>query len=322
MAIFNLDVFNSFAYETLSEVAAQNIAAFNEASQGAVRLVDGGYNVGDTDHSTFFKEVSGLVKYRDIDATSTVTAVDLEQGDLTSIKVAGATPPVNIPPSKFEWLKMNAEAGGMAYGEQLGVALPQHQLNAGIAGAIATMEEIGAGVVNDITAEVAPADKATRSGLLNTSALFGDRAFQLKTWVVHSAVAHTILDENVKNADRLFQIGDISIFEDGFGRRFIMTDSPSLVVGGGDYYTLGLAENGIVVEDNADITTNIETSNGNENIQRTIQSEWSFNLSVKGNAWTAAENSPNLAALQTSTNWAQQVTDVKNTAGVLFKSAA
>lgn len=317
MAIFNLDVFNSFAYETLSEVATQNIAAFNEASQGAIRLVDGGYNIGDTDHTTFFKEISGLVKYRDIDASGAVSAVDLEKGDISSIKVAGSTPPVNIPPSKFEWLKMNPDIGGTTYGEQLGVALVQHQLNAGIAGAVATMLNIGATVVNDISGATPPADKPTRSGLLQTAAKFGDRAFQLKTWIMHSAVAHEVLDENVKNADRLFTIGDIAIFEDGFGRRFIMTDSPSLV-DSGDYYTLGLADNAIIIEDNADMTSNVETSNGKENIERTIQSEWSFNLTIKGNGWAAAENSPNLAALQTTTNWEQQVSDIKNTAGVLF----
>lgn len=319
MAIFNQDVFNSFAYEALSEVATQNIQAFNEASQGAVRLVDGGYNIGDTDHTLFFKEISGLATYRDIDDDSAVAAVDLEQGDLSSVKVAGRTKPVKIPPAKFEWLKMNPEAGGMAYGEQLGVALPQLQLNAGIASAVATMQGIGATVEKDISAEVAADDqKATRSRLVQTAALFGDRAFQIRTWLLHSAIAHGILDENTKNNDRLFEIGNISIMEDGFGRRFIITDSPALDAGSDVYYSLGLTDSGIVLEDNADLWTNMDTRNEFENIKRTLQSEWSFNVSVKGNGWASAENSPNLAALQTDSNWAQEVTDIKNTAGVLL----
>ncbi len=320
MPTFNLDTFNSFAYETLSEVAPQNINAFNEASDGAIRMVDGGYNIGDTDHTTFFKEIADLATFRDVDSDADVSAVDLEQGDLSSVKVAGRTPPVKIPPSKFEWIKMNPEAGGIAYGEQLGVALPQLQLNSGIAAAVATMQGIGAAVVNDITAETGDAAKASRSALLQTASKFGDRSMNLRTWLLHSAVAHRVLDENTKNADRLFQIGNISIFEDGFGRRFIMTDSPSLDAGSGDYYSIGLADNAIVLEDNADMTSNMETNNGKENIQRSLQSEWSYNVSVKGNGWDSTENSPNLAALQTTANWAKQVTSIKNTAGVLLKS--
>jgi hypothetical protein len=59
-----------------------------------------------------------------------------------------------------------------------------------------------------------------------------------------------------------------------------------------------------------------------ENIRRTLQSEWSFNLGIKGNGWISSENSPNLTALQTSANWGKSVTSVKNTAGVMLKSKA
>jgi hypothetical protein len=322
MPTFNLDTFNSFAYETLSEVAPQNINAFNEASAGAIRLVDGGYNIGDTDHSTFFKEISDLATYRDVDSEADVSAVDLEMGDLSTVKVAGRTPPVKVPPSKFHWIKENPKAGGVAYGEQLGVAIPQHQLNAGIAAAVTTMNKIGTDVVNDISAEVGDAAKANRSSLVQTAGKFGDRSMNIRVWLLHSAIAHTILDENTKNADRLFRIGDISIFEDGFGRRFIMTDSPSLDAGSGDYYSLGLTDNAILLEDNADMEANMETNNGGENIRRTLQSEWSFNLGIKGNGWISSENSPNLTALQTSANWGKSVTSVKNTAGVMLKSKA
>lgn len=327
---FNLDTFNSFAYETLSEVAPQNINAFNEASRGAIRLVDNGYNVGDTDHTTFFKEIAGLTTYRDIDSDADVAAVDLEQGDLTSVKVAGGTPPVKIPPSQFEWIKMDPEAGGITYGEQMGVAVPQQQLNAGIAACVATMLKIGAptaegaldGVYKDISAEVGDDAKVSRKVLSQTAALFSDRALSLDTWLLHGVVAHSIFGENLANTDRLFQIGNVAVFEDGFGRRFIMTDSPSLVAGGGDYYSLCVGNGAITIEDNADMTSNVSTLNGGVSIRRTIQSEWSFNVGVKGCAWTATENSPNLAALQNKDNWGQSVTNIKHTSGVLLKSKA
>jgi hypothetical protein len=67
----------------------------------------------------------------------------------------------------------------------------------------------------------------------------------------------------------------------------------------------------------------IQTANGDENIQRSIQSEWTYNLGIKGAAWdkTNGGKSPNDAALATAANWDRYATDFKDTAGVLIKAA-
>jgi hypothetical protein len=67
---------------------------------------------------------------------------------------------------------------------------------------------------------------------------------------------------------------------------------------------------------------NVETRNGDENIRRTQQSEWTYNLSLKGYKWdeTNGGASPSDAALGTGTNWDKQATDIKNTAGVKMVS--
>jgi hypothetical protein len=72
---------------------------------------------------------------------------------------------------------------------------------------------------------------------------------------------------------------------------------------------------------NGDFVQNVQTLNGDENIKRTIQSEWSYNLGIKGYAWdkTNGGKSPNDAALATGTNWDRYATSFKDTAGVLLK---
>ena len=79
-----------------------------------------------------------------------------------------------------------------------------------------------------------------------------------------------------------------------------------------------------MIDDNGDFDQNIETTNGNENIQRTIQSEWTYNTGVKGFTWDKANGgaSPNTAALATSDNWNRVATSHKNLGGVVIETRA
>lgn len=88
------------------------------------------------------------------------------------------------------------------------------------------------------------------------------------------------------------------------------------------YKTLGLVPGAVLVERNGDFEQNTETSNGFENIIRSIQSEWSYNLGIKGFAWdkTAGGKSPNDAALAIATNWDRIATSHKDLAGVLIET--
>ena len=62
---------------------------------------------------------------------------------------------------------------------------------------------------------------------------------------------------------------------------------------------------------------------GKENIQRTYQAEWSYNLGLLGYSWNTAAggSSPSDTALGTPSNWTKVATSNKDTAGVLLKSA-
>jgi hypothetical protein len=71
------------------------------------------------------------------------------------------------------------------------------------------------------------------------------------------------------------------------------------------YNSIGITPAAVVIERNNDFEDNIQTSNGKENINRTYQAEWSYNVGVRGFAWdkTNGGKAPTDAALATATNW-------------------
>lgn len=317
MALSDMQVFEEYAYGAATETIAQKVDLFNESSRGAITLVAAS-NEGDYSSETFWKEISGLVRRRDAYGSGAVTAVALEQEAMTSVKIAGGTPPVSFTPSQLTWIQKNPEEAGVVIGEQLGIGMTQDYINSAILAGRAAIGNQTALVEDDTAGTI------TRGGLVTASARFGDRSGDIAVWINHSKTMHDLFGENVTNTNRLFDIGTISVMEDGFGRLMIMTDSPALITSGtpDTYHTLGLVSGAISIEDNGDLFTNIETTNGDENIQRTMQSEYTFNAKVKGYSWDKANGgaSPTDAAIGTGTNWDLVVSDVKNSAGVMLNT--
>lgn len=177
-----------------------------------------------------------------------------------------------------------------------------------------------------VTTITTTADIASLTG---AAAKFGDRLSSIAAWVVHSKVMNDIWQSALSNSNQLFRFGDVAIMQDQFGRKFIMTDSPALInSNSGDeaadsYFSLGLVQQAALVEPNNDFDATMVDATGKENIQRTYQAEWSYNLGLYGYSWNTASGgaSPTDTALGTSANWKQIASSIKDTAGVLLKSA-
>lgn len=317
-----LQVFNRYLYLSMTEVIDQQIELFNAASAGTITLQSSNHQ-GDYNDAAFWQLISGLVKRRNSRGSGAVAQKDLEQLLDTSVKVAAGTPPVSIPPGRMTWIQRNPEEQGTVYGQQLAKAMMQDMLNTAITGVYAALSQVttggvtGNGVVYDGTA-----DTMTPTALVQGQKLFGDRGSAIKAWIMHSKVINDLWIDNLTNTERLFKYESVSINADPFGRLFIVTDSDSLIATTptpDEYHTLGLVPGAVYVGQNNDFDSNIETSNGDENILRTIQSEWTYNLGVKGFAWDKANGgaSPTDAAIGTSTNWDQNVTSLKDVAGVI-----
>lgn len=331
----NLLVFSEWAQTTRTEVLRQQIGLFNEASNGAIVLRPKA-NEGDFSDETYWKEIANLARRRNIQGSATLTPVELAQLSDTAVKIAAGSFPVNLPPAMFTWIGKNPEEGGAVVGKQLAEASLQDMLNTGLIAARAALGSI-AGVYYD-----GAAGNLTLNALNRGAQKRGDRAGDIAVWIGHSKPMHDLYDAALTNANNLFSFGTVNIVQDGFGRRYIMSDSPSLYVAGGiddgdgssgdgdaggstpidAYYTLGLVPGAILVEDNGDFTDNWDTRNGGENIARTYQAEWTYNLGLKGFAWdkTNGGRSPSNAALSTATNWDRTTAENKNLGGVLVRS--
>lgn len=319
MALSDLAVFSEYAYSTMTEMQDQQVQLFNAATRGGLIMQTGNHQ-GDYSDEAIWAKISGLVRRRNAYGSGAVTEKVLEHLVDTSVKVAAGTPPVRIDPGMMKWIQRSPEEAGVVVGRQMAEDSIADMLNTAILCYAAAI-----GQVTSVNYDHTGVGPMSLIALNKGAAKFGDRASALVAWVLHSKSAFDIYGEALTNANRLFVFGNVRVIEDGFGRPLVVTDSPNLVIPGGggagtDHYrALGLTPGAVMVSQNGDFTDNVETKNGDENIIRTYQAEWSYNVGVQGFAWdkTNGGKSPTDAALGTSTNWDRYATSDKDLAGVM-----
>jgi len=325
MALSNLAVYSEYAYSSMTEVLRQQVDLFNAATGGAITLRSAAHQ-GDYSDVAFFASISGLVRRRNAYGTGSVSGKSMAHIVDTMVKVAAGTPPVSLDPGQFKWIQMNPEVAGTALGQQLAIATMADMLNVALGASYAALSGV-AEVVHNATGLSAPEDTMSFSNLNKGQAKFGDMSSQITAWVMHSKSMFDLYSKNITNSGNLFTYGNINVIRDPFGKLLIMTDSPALFLDeaggvGVDYYAaLGLVPGAIIVDQNNDFDFNEESKNGSDNITRTYQAEWSYNVGVKGFAWdkTSGGKSPTDAALVIATNWDRYATSHKDLAGVIVK---
>lgn len=317
MALSDLQVFQEEAYEVAMEGLDQNIDLFNAASNGTLILSAHPFR-GDYENTAFFARLSGLVRRRNAYGSGAVSPIDLTMLVDTMVKVAAGTPPVNMPPSQFRWIQMNPEVAGAAVGKQLAEEMMKDMVHVAVGATYAALSGV-AGNVYDGTAGT-----LSLKSLNKGQAKFGDAYQDIAAWIMHSKVLFDLYDNALTNTESLFSFGTINVRTDPFGRVMIVTDEPALVTAGSPdvYHTLGLTPGAAMIAQQDDFDMNVETTNGDENIQRTMQSEWSYGVSVKGFTWdrTNGGKSPTTSALLTASNWDKVLTSGKHLAGVVVNS--
>ena len=321
MALSDLAVYSEYAYASMTEVLRQRIDLFNAATGGAITLRSAAHQ-GDFSDVAFFAKISGLVRRRNSYGSGSVAEKKLAHLVDTMVKVAAGTPPVRLDPGQFKWIQQNPEVAGAALGQQLAVDTMADMLNVGLGASYAALSAQTA-VVYDATGNTLPENTLSFGNLNNGQAKFGDQASTISAWVMHSKPMFDLYGKNLSNAERLFNYGNINVMRDPFGKLLVMTDSQNLVITGtpNNYAVLGLVPGAVIIDQNNDYTANEEAKNGDENIIRTFQAEWSYNVGVRGFAWdkTNGGKSPNDAALLTATNWDKYATSHKDLAGVVVK---
>jgi len=311
MSLSDLQVFSDFVYQSSTEMLDQQIALFNGATRGGITLRSGA-NTGDFSDEAHWKKISGLVRRRNAYGSGAVGAATMEHLLDTSVKVAAGTPPVNIDPGMLRWIQRSPEEAGVVIGQQMAGDTLQDMLNTALMVFTNGVGQVGA-VVHDGTGSV-----GSLAALNQGAGKFGDQSQNIVAWVMHSKVMTDIYGTALANSERLFEFGNVNVMQDGFGRPLIQTDSPSLVTGL-VHHVCGLTPGALLVDQNNDFDSNVQTNNGDENIGRTYQAEWSYNVGLKGFRWDKANggSSPNDTALGTATNWDRYATSDKDLAGVI-----
>lgn len=316
----NMQVFNQFVIPATIETLAQMVQKFNAASGGSIRLTTAGFT-GDFLQESFFQAIHSARRRVDRYASNTTaSATDLTQLKQSGVKVAGGFGPIRFEPSQLTWLQQPTQQGIEVASRNFAEALMQDQLNTAIAALVAAIEN-QSDATNDVSA-VSPETPISYSVMNGAHALFGDASGLITANVMTGSVFHRLIGSNLTNASNLFQSRNVNVV-DLLGRVIVVTDAPALyeaVSGDSDIEkVLGLVEGAATVYDGGDVISNVQTNNGNQRIETTMQVDYTFGLALKGYTWdeTYGGKSPTDADLATGSNWDLVATSIKQTAGVL-----
>lgn len=299
----------------MSETLTQETEIFNSASNNCIRLVPAALK-GDYNKESFIASIGSLVTRRDTTSTASVTDLAATQAENIGVKVNRKIGPV--AQTLDAWRKIGADASEMSFllGQQWGKAVAVDYVDVSC-GAVANALENVAALKHDGTAGT-----ITHASLNSALAKFGDAASNIDCLVMHSKVYFDLIGQAI--TDNVFQVGGVTIIQGNvatFGRPVIVTDSANLIDTSGVsdvYTTLGLVQNGIVIQESESREIVSDTVTGLENLVLRLQGEYAFNLNLKGFQWDVTNGAANPAdaALNTGTNWDQVAADVKSCAGV------
>ena len=315
MALSDMKVFNEYLKSATIETLAQDVAKFNAASAGAIQLTTQGID-GDFLQESFWAGVHSAQRRVDRYATNGAqAATPLAQKQYDSVKIAGGFGPVLFEPSQLSWIQKSPEEALEVISRNLSEAIMSDQLNTAIA-ALAAAIGNQAAAVNDVSATAG----VTYVGINGAHAKFGDASARIIAQVMTGAMYHKLVGQNLTNANQLFQFQGVTIV-DILGKAVIVTDAPALFVAGtpDKEKVLSLVSGAAVVSDGSDLITNVQTANGKERIETTMQADYTFGLGLKGYTWDTANGgkSPTNAELATGSNWDLVANSVKASAGVM-----
>lgn len=314
MSLSQMQVFNDFIMPATLETLDQMLNAFNEASAGTIVLSPDGFT-GDFLQESFFQTLAASQRRVDrYAANGAASATDLTELKNSSVKIAGGFGPVRYEPSQMTWLQRPTVQGVEVASRAFAEILLKDQLNTAIAALVASITA-QASATNDVSATAG----ITQAGLNASHAKFGDASQSLLAQVMQGTTYHKLIGQALTNAQQLFQAGNVLVV-DILGKRTVVTDAPALMQTGtpNKEIILSLVQGAALVHDGRDIITNVDTTNGKERIETTIQVDYTFGLGLKGYTWdtTNGGKSPTDAEIATGTNWDKTATSIKHTAGV------
>ena len=277
MSLTQMQVFNEYIMPATIETLSQMVQKFNAASGGAIRLTTDGFT-GAFLQESFFASLDSAQRRVDRYATNGATTVtDLSEIKRSSVKVAGGIGPVRYEPSQMTWLQRPTAQGIEVASRTFATLMLKDQLNTAIAALVAAISN-QASATNDVSATAG----LSYSAMNGAHAKFGDHSGNIITDVMNGTAYHKLLEKNLTNAQQLFQSGNVRII-DILGKLVVVTDAPALYATGtpNKLKVLSLTDAAAIVSDGGDVISNIETTNGKDRIETTLQVDYSFGVGIK-----------------------------------------
>ena len=315
MALTDMKVFNEYLKQSTIETLGQQIDKFNAASAGAIQLTAQGID-GDFLQESLWAGLHSAQRRVDRYAVNGAQASTvLAQLQTNSVKVAGGFGPILWEPAQLSWITKSPVEALEVISRNLSEAILADQLNTAIAALVAAISNVPA-ATNNVSATAG----ITYSAINGAHAKFGDSSGLLVAQVMTGEVFHKLIGQNLANVAQLFTSTSVNIVSI-LGRPVVVTDAPALYATGTPNLqkVLSLADSAAIVHDGSDLITNVQTGNGKERIETTLQADYTFGLGLKGYAWDVVNGgkSPTSAELATGANWDQYLANLKATAGVI-----
>ena len=312
------DLFNS----GMTEVLQKNLEVFNQASNGAIKLIPRfiqGYN----EKVAFYQKINGLVTRRDVTSTAAVTPLKMTQAENIHPKVFRKVGPVDNTEESWKILGRSFEEISFILGQQAAVDALEAFVETMMSAFVGVFKNTAVAATNVVTAT----GGTMVSTQINTAlAKLGDKRKRVKIIVMHSKPFADLIQDQIVNYK--FDMASGFALVEGSPRTgglpVLVCDADSLYVPGATasittddfYYTLFLTEDaGAIIQSEANSTlwTPVDDQ---ENIGWRFRSEFAYNVMVKGVSYTAGTVNPTNAAFATGANWTQTAASFKDLCGV------
>jgi hypothetical protein len=311
-------IYNEQFFGGFTELLMQNADIFNAASAGTI-LVRPRRLKGDYEQESFVPEIASLITRRDVTSVSAATDLKMTQLEKASVKINRKIGPIAQTLDAWKKIAEDPQMFSLLLGQQTAKAALVDYVDTAIKAAIAALGN-NSSVVYD-----GSAGTMTHTALATGLSKFGDAAKSIKCFVMHSKVWFDLVKQSI--TDKITNVADVTINQGtaaSLNRPVIVTDSAELVVSGtpNNYYTLGLVQAGIEIDESEEKDVESQIVTGLENLVMRIQGEYAYNLGMKGFTWdiTNGGANPTNSSIGTASNWDQVATDYRSLAGVRIKT--
>ena len=335
----DVQIFNTEFHTGLMEGIADNFLAWDEASNGTIRMLDDRIN-GNYYKAAFIKRVSGATRRRDPNVITAVTPTKLEEGVSSGPLIKGALGPIENTLDSLNEMGFNITAEGIQGTSEVAAREMSRELGSYLASEMMNDQltdilTVGRGALMNQSANFIDFTARTNKNitfpyLLEMKGLLGDKQSRVRCYVMHGDM---LTDLGITQTGVLIEAAAGMMFLSGTletgGVPILITDNAALKVAhstsgeGDDYVVLGLVDDALRVINTPYQIMLAQYKLGGNSLTLAMQGEYDYVVWARGFSWDESTGGalPTRTALGTAGNLDKSATSFKDLAGVagIFK---